>query len=268
MSISLVHGAPNVARQIPVALDRDSAIPLYQQLYDQLAGAIRDGAAEPGERFETEMSLASRLGLSRLTVRRTLSEMVNRGMLVRGRGVGTVVADHRARALQNRGPADGVASDAQVSITKLLHLAYPVFAASKAQQMGLGTKTPLLYLERLRLTDGDPIAILRNWLPPSGACVRAADLESRGLYEVLRTYGVTPDSVRDLVGSRVATSSESRLLDVDAGAPVLTLTRTAVDAVGRPVELGEHTFRADRFAFRVQARVDSRVEPLADDTSS
>ena len=85
------------ALAIPVDLriDRSSPIPLYHQLAEQLSAAVMDGRLEPGDPFENEMAMCERLGLSRPTVRRAIQEMVDQGLLVRRRGVGTTVANRK-----------------------------------------------------------------------------------------------------------------------------------------------------------------------------
>ena len=70
-------------------LDRHSPIPLYFQLSQELERAIREGDIKPGDRIEAEVELAARLGLSRPTVRQAIQDLVNKGLLVRRRGVGT-----------------------------------------------------------------------------------------------------------------------------------------------------------------------------------
>lgn len=77
---------------LTVELDRSSVIPLYYQLAQAIEAAIRNGEWKPGERFENELAMGRRLTLSRPTVRRAVQEVVDKGLLVRKRGVGTLVA--------------------------------------------------------------------------------------------------------------------------------------------------------------------------------
>ena len=83
------------AMQLEVVIDRESPVPLYHQLAEQLTAAIDDGRLEPGDPFENEVALATRLSLSRPTVRRAIQEMVDQGLLVRRRGLGTTVANRK-----------------------------------------------------------------------------------------------------------------------------------------------------------------------------
>ena len=79
--------------ELDVRIDRNSPVPLYHQLAEQLTTAIETGVLKPGDPFENELALAARLSLSRPTVRRAIGELVARGLLVRRRGVGTTVAN-------------------------------------------------------------------------------------------------------------------------------------------------------------------------------
>ena len=80
---------------VNITIDRDSPVPLYHQLAEQLSASIADGRLQPGDPFENEVALAERLGLSRPTVRRAIQEMVDQGLLVRRRGLGTRVANRK-----------------------------------------------------------------------------------------------------------------------------------------------------------------------------
>jgi DNA-binding GntR family transcriptional regulator len=79
---------------LDVELDRSSPVPLYYQLAQAIEAAIRDGHLAPGDRFENELDLAKRLTLSRPTTRRAIQEVVDKGLLVRKRGVGTQVVQN------------------------------------------------------------------------------------------------------------------------------------------------------------------------------
>ncbi len=83
------------AQQIHVTIDRSSPVPLYHQLAEQLRDSISTGVLQPGDPFENEVAVAERLQLSRPTVRRAIQELVDQGLLVRRRGLGTTVASKK-----------------------------------------------------------------------------------------------------------------------------------------------------------------------------
>ncbi len=244
--------------QLPVVIDRTSPVPLYHQLAQQLTEAIEDGTLQPGDPFENELSLADRLNLSRPTVRRAIAELVSRGLLVRKRGVGTTVASrviHRRLGLTSL--LDDLQSSGRAVETKVLEFASARQNQHAATMLGLESlETPMLYVERLRTSDGAPLALMRNWLPPRFADISAKDFSDKGLYEMLAARGVRPVVAHQTIGARRPTSTERRLLGLAVGDPLLTMNRTAYDSDGTAVEFGDHCYRYDSYAFDVTVHAD------------
>ncbi len=241
-----------MAAQIPVSIDRSSPVPLYHQLAQQLTHAIDDGVLEPGDPFENELALAERLTLSRPTVRRAIAELVNRGLLVRRRGIGTTVASrviHRRQELTSL--LEDLASTGRTPSTEVLQVVPERVDDRAAEILGLPIETPLMFIERLRGIDGQPIALLRNWLPPLFNDLTAEELTAHGLYELMRARGVHLAVAHQTIGARRPNSAERRLLNLASGDPVLTMKRTAYDANGVAVEFGDHAYRYDQHAFDV-----------------
>src|SRR5215218_9719812 len=106
---------------LAVELDRSSPVPLYYQLAQAIEAAIRDGELAPGDRFENELALAQRLALSRPTTRRAIQELVEKGLLVRKRGVGTQVVQQPVhRRVELTSLFDDLARAGQEPTTQLL----------------------------------------------------------------------------------------------------------------------------------------------------
>src|SRR3954447_21519414 len=109
------------ALQLKVTIDRGSPVPLYHQLAEQLSHAITAGQLQPGDPFENEIAVAERLHISRPTVRRALQELVDQGLLVRRRGLGTVVANSKVhRKLELASLFDELLRDGRRPHTTLL----------------------------------------------------------------------------------------------------------------------------------------------------
>lgn len=241
-----------MATQIPVSIDRNSPVPLYHQLAEQLAAAIDTGVLKPGDAFENELSLADRLDLSRPTVRRAIVELVARGLLVRRRGIGTTVANeviHRHNELTSL--YDDLARDGRKPLTEVLEFSTDSVDQRASGVLGLDPDAPLVYLERRRSVEEGPMAILRNWLPPLWADLDLDALTNQGLYTLMRARGVVPAVAHQAIGARPAEPGERTLLDLDRNGPVLTMTRRAYDASGTPVEFGDHCYRYDRYQFDI-----------------
>lgn len=237
---------------LPIQIDRTSPVPLYHQLAEQLTAAISDGTLRPGDPFENELAMADRLSLSRPTVRRAISELVNKGLLVRRRGIGTTVANqmvHRRAELTSL--YDDLEREGRTPRTDVLSLVRSAQDDRAAAALGLPPGTPLVSIVRLRYADDLPLAILRNWLPPAMDDLTVAQLEADGLYAVLRARGVRPTVARQRIGARNATAEERRTLHMSKAEPLVTMTRSAYDADGSPVEFGDHCYRADQYSVDV-----------------
>jgi GntR family transcriptional regulator len=123
--------------------------------------------------------------------------------------------------------------------------------AVAASALGLPVDTPLLHVVRLRSNGDRPLAILQNWLPPRYSDISLEELERDGLYALLRARGGKPVVAHQRIGARQPTASERKHLSLTPSQPVLTMTRTAFDAVGEPVEYGDHCYRAQDYSIEV-----------------
>ena len=235
------------AMQLEVVIDRESPVPLYHQLAEQLTAAIDDGRLEPGDPFENEVALATRLSLSRPTVRRAIQEMVDQGLLVRRRGLGTTVANrkvHRKARLSSL--FDDLEAEGREPRTNVIEMEMRTDERAAAA-LDLAADTEMLSVVRVRSAGDQPLAIMHNWLPPAHADITQEDLEEEGLYALLRRRGVKPVFARQSIGARMPTARERRELGLRGGQPVLTMTRMAFDASGAAIEFGDHAYRAEDY---------------------
>lgn len=238
-----------VTPTLSVELDRSSPVPLYFQVAQVFEKAIMDGQLKPGDRFENELALASRLSLSRPTTRRAIQELVDKGLLVRKRGVGTQVVQtpvHRPVKLTSL--FDDLARAGQEPGTRVLE--YTVGPASDeiAERLNLEAGSEVVMMRRLRTSGGQPLALMTNYLP-AGIAPDRDELERVGLYQSLRARGVHIRLAQQRIGAKAAERDEAKLLDEKPKAPLLVMERTAFDDSGRVVEYGSHAYRASRYYF-------------------
>jgi GntR family transcriptional regulator len=242
---------PAVAKELDITLERNSPVPLYYQLAQSIENAIATGTLAPGDRLENELSLTTRLGLSRPTARQAIQELVKKGLLVRKRGVGTQVVrskfsrDERLTSLN-----DDLTKAGKVPGTRLLEFS-PVDLTpdlTEAIDADLGD-TELTMVRRLRLADGMPLAILTNYLPRRYG-ITAEDLQQRGLYDCLRALGVNLKIAQQRINARLLTDEEAALLEEEVPAACLTAERVAYDDTGAFVEFGRHVYRSAHYSIQ------------------
>jgi DNA-binding GntR family transcriptional regulator len=178
---------------------------------------------------------------------------VDKGLLVRRLGVCTqVVHSQVRRPLELSSLYDDLEAAGQRPATQVRELTVVPAAAAVAAALGIAEGAQVRRIDRLRLTHGEPIAHLRNYLPLKPLDPSPEELESTGMYRLLRAAGITLHSARQSIGARTATADEAALLSEPEGAPLLTMQRTAYDDTGQAVEYGSHLYRASRYAFELQ----------------
>jgi DNA-binding GntR family transcriptional regulator len=245
-----VSTSANDPAQLKLSVDRNSPVPLYFQVAQQLENAIETGRLAPGGRLGNEVDLAARLGLSRPTIRQAIQSLVDKGLLVRRRGVGTqVVHSQVKRPLELSSLYDDLLAAGQRPATRILRNVRSRASGEVAAALGIPEGGEIVTLERLRSAHGEPIARLRNHIPAELLELDSAELESTGLYRIMRASGITLHSARQTIGARCATAEEAHLLAEPEAAPVLTMERTTYDDHGRAVEHATHIYRASRYSF-------------------
>jgi DNA-binding GntR family transcriptional regulator len=233
-------------------LERSGPIPLYFQVAQKIESAIMDGQLPAGSRLENEVALGDRLGLSRPTVRRAIQELVDKGLLVRRRGIGTqVVHGQVTRGVELTSLFEDLTRSGKKPSTKMLEIKEVKADTKMAEILAVAVGSPILYVKRLRLADNVPVSILENWLPADFVDLDHDAMIEHGLYQLLRSRGVNIRVAKQRIGARKSTTLESELLEIDKNSAVLTMDRTAYDNSGRAVEFGHHCYRPDLYSFEV-----------------
>ena len=235
-----------------ITIDRGSPVPLYFQFAQQLQGLIESGVLPPGTRLSNEIAMADQFGLSRPTMRQAMQHLVDKGLLARKRGVGTQVVTNRIRRhVELTSLYEDLERENRRPRTDVLSVETVEADAETAAALRLAPGAEVVELRRLRYADDQPIALMRNELPVESVELTEEALTRQGLYQLLRRSGADLSTAAQTIGARRATAAEARLLGEARGATLLTMTRTAYDSAGRPVEYGSHLYRASRYSFEM-----------------
>jgi DNA-binding GntR family transcriptional regulator len=235
-----------------LSVNRSSPVPLYFQVAEQLERAIVEGGLHPGDKITNEITLADQLGLSRPTMRQAIQTLVDKGLLVRKRGVGTQVVQSPIRQPVELTSLSGDrTATSRTPHTRVLRLDRGEVDSETAAQLQLVSGAVVWRLDRLRLVGGEPLALLSNVVPVDVVDLEAADLSATGLYDHFRRCGLQIRVAHQSIGARRATAREARLLGISRGDPLVTMRRIAFDDSGRAVELGSHAYRPDLYSFEI-----------------
>jgi GntR family transcriptional regulator len=229
----------------------------------EIIRALPEGAALP-----TERELCERFDVARGTVRQVLQRLETEQRIYRRQGKGTFVAPAKIeQRLGLTSHTEEMRASGFEPSSKLNDVSRIIAPPEILAALSLPEGSEVLQIERLRLADGEPIAIEVLYLNAErfdGITTALGDDVS--FYHLLRSrYGVELDSAEETIEAVIAGPREARLLDCAQPAALLQLSRRTVDSRGRPVEYVRSLYRADRFRFRQQLHrphVPDSDEPL------
>lgn len=231
-----------------IAPDRSDATPLYIQLANNLRHAIKEGAVKVGGALPSERMLTEQTGASRVTIRKAILQLVEEGLLLRRQGSGTYLAP---RFEQAGDELSGFTADMRLrgalpgSIWLMKAISKPT--SEEAQVLCIAAMTDVARLGRVRLANGEPLAIEHavvpaRFLPPLKKI-------RHSLYEALEAHGYRPTHGEQRIQASLATPTEAALLSVEVGSALLRIERIARLADGTPIELTRSAYRGDRYDF-------------------
>lgn len=233
-------------------INRSSKLPLYQQIYDILRAELGRGAWQPGDLILTETDLMAKFGVSRIIVRQALDMLVKDGLIYRQRGKGTFVAHPPIEQATTRiiSFTDDMRRRGFEPGTAVLQAELLPAPQSLAEPLRVPAGEELAHIQRLRLADGEPLAIEDSYLIHRYCPgILGHDYASKPLRETLEgIYGVRMARASQIIRAISATAALAEPLGVKRGAPVLALERTSFSDAGMPVEFLRIYYRGDRYA--------------------
>ncbi|MEW2495252.1 GntR family transcriptional regulator [Streptomyces nodosus] len=236
---------------------------------------VRDAVLEmveerrPGDAIPSERTLCAQLEVSRPTLRAAVDELVTAGVLVREHGRGVFVApDKITQELVPGHHSLSVPQAAGAWSSRLLEFTTVPAGARVGRRLRLSPAAEIVYVARLRLVDGSPMAIEHLHIPASLVPgLTARELENGDLYEHLRSrHGVHVSEATQAIEPTVVTRAEAEVLDVPELSPALLFERLTTDTDGRPVEYVHSLYRGDRYRIvsRLTLGADSAPAPPPD----
>jgi GntR family transcriptional regulator len=203
-----------------------------------------------GDAIPSERQLGIDLGVSRLTVRAALDELVREGYLVRRRGAGTFVAEPKvAKGININSFSDDMRERGMQPASRTLDLSVIPAGARLGRILHVSPAEPVVAVKRLRLADGEPMAIellhVRQALVPG---MTASDLVQNSVYDLLASrYDLSIIGGSQTIEPTVTNEEESSALGVPLHSPALLFERVTQSASGDIVEFTSSTYRGDRY---------------------
>lgn len=242
------------------SVSRNNSRPLYKQLKDRLLETLAGSGVPASFKLASERELVARYGVSRITVRQAMKELVNEGYLrshpgkgfyATGRGGGPAFEIELLRSFTATAIEHGMRPG-----SRQLHVRTEPATAEVAAKLHLRPGEPVVTLRRLRLLDGSAVAIAEDWMD-ARRVPGLSDLDwsgqNRSLYEELRSrYALSPQRGETILSSRLTSGDESLLLDLTPPAAVLEVQQIAYDAGGTPINFTLSVHHPTRYPLRLE----------------
>ena len=236
--------------------------PLHVQIRENLRRQILAGVYKPGDRIPSEEDLGESWHVNRLTARRSVSDLVNEGLLQRRPGVGTFVIGRKFLRDQSALISFWEATRAMgmQPSAKLIGQETTQASVDIAVSLEVPEGEPIYRVRRLRLADGEILAYHIAHIPAKFfAGLLEIDLASQSLYALYRSFGYPPASGEQRIEAIAANEEVATLLGVPAGSPVLFLQRTTRTAAGMPIEVVWAYLRSDRYVIYIPLHTSGKI---------
>ena len=237
------------------AIERNSAVAIYEQIAEQLRDQIQAGELKAGQRLPTEPELMRSCGVSRSTVRAALSVLEEQGLLTRRAGKGTFVAHRELEQDLSNLRSFPEAMAAQGFTVQLRPITWDIRlpSARVKKHLGLGGGDKVLQIERVHWLDEEPVATdslsLPEWVAERAGVER---LLTTSTYQVLEEEAEVPlGAAWQRVSAATAGRDSARLLNIGARDPVLLIERLTYALSGVPIEYLTLRYRADLVVLNV-----------------
>jgi GntR family transcriptional regulator len=227
--------------------------PLYGKVEEVLASEIARGDHQPGDRLPSEDELLARFGVSRITIRRAIQNLIQRGMVEIRRGRGTfVLAPKVSQELTKlTGFVEDMDTHGRKASARVMSQGVVAASSRVAQHLGISKGTRVMRIERVRLADSVPMSFDETYLPLEiGRKIVRNDLRVMPIFTLLEEmYGIPLTEAEYTLEAAAASAHVADALNVPEGAPVFRIERTSFTTDGKPIDYEMLSYRGDLIRF-------------------
>jgi GntR family transcriptional regulator len=261
MPNSISAPAADIIEMPELSLERNSYVPYYRQIQDQVEAMIKSGRLRPGQTICSEGTCATQLGISKMTVRQAFQALRAEGLLIIEKGKRPIVSTGRIQKdfHRLRGFSEEMSRRGLKPSSKLLQIEKVPPDAATANLLHLMHQEDVYRIRRLRFANKDVVG-LETALLPARLCpdLEKQDLETQSLYALMTTkYNVGVEWSEEELEAVPAQKDEAKLLQVAVGFPLFSMRRIAFGKDDAPVEFTHSLFRSDRYSAKVISRRES-----------
>lgn len=235
-----------------VKLNTETSSPLYVQMMQKIKNSISNGELRTGTRIAPEQELCRIYGVSRITVRKAISELEKQGILEKKQGKGTFVtvpAIHRKLHAVNS-YHDTCRMNGQKPSTKVLVSRTAIASKSDVEELGVAQGARIVETVRVHFADRIPVIVEENHFSMAYSYLLESDLNG-SLYNLLSECGAEPAQATHVISLKKSSKQISQVLKIEENTPVMYLHEIIYDKKGRPLHTSSQYIRGDIFSFRI-----------------
>ena len=245
------------------AIYRNSPLPRYYQLKEIMRERVQSDEWKPGDLIPSERELSEKYGISRMTARQAITDLVNEGLFYREQGKGTFVSQRKItqQLIRLTGFTEDIKARGQKPGTKVLSAQMFPADETTAEKLRIDQGTLIFRLQRLRLADDKPLAIELSQTSFKD-CERLLeeDLEQNSLYRLLETkYGIPLMEADQELEAGLAGTEEAQLLKISLGRPVLFTRRITYTERNQPIEYAKAVYCGNKYIFHTHLKRDQLI---------
>ena len=232
-----------------IRLNENSPVPLYYQLENMIREEIEEGKYNPGDKIPSERELSEIVGLSRMTIRKAINNLVEKGILKRKRGQGTFVSEDKLDSFPELiGFNEHIEMKGMTPSSKVIEHEVINANAEIAEKLNIEVGDEVILTSRLRLADGNPIGFEKSYVPYY-ICPKLMDLDlsEESIYRTLTNEGYKPTKGSQEIEAILADEYIANLLGGEVDQAILKNTRITYSGE-TPVEFSYNFYRGDKYS--------------------
>lgn len=243
-----------------MAIDKNSLVPFYLQIEQQLTDQISAKVIKPGDPIPTEAALCEIYGVSRMTARKAVDYLVRQGRVARFRGRGTFVIDHRHQQkttlpLDRHFTSSDIARELDQTIeNQVLEFRKVVAEADIAALLNLPEGSQVYFMIRLRMLDEKPFVYEKCWMISEPFPDLTREVLSASKYDYLKQRGYKPAGSHKMISAELPANKIRQALDLSRDEPILHARSIAYCTDKTPFEVADIYYNQRYFRFSLEAK--------------
>lgn len=229
-------------------IDKSSPIPVYYQLKNDLTSKIAQGVWKPGECIASERELCEIYGVSRMTIRQAVGELVQEGILLRIKGKGTFVCEQKLKQQDMMSFTEIIKQTGNELVTEVLE-----FSTIETPEgfEDIFSLDELYKIKRKRMVDNECIALETVYIPVDYCGYINKEMLNGSLFKILEGFGYIVDYSKSSISAIILNQELREIFDVDKEVPMLKIISKTYDNKDKMIFLEEAIYRSDKYLLEV-----------------